>query len=147
MAKKYPLAKRGTMAEAAGVKLDDEAETITLTNPATGKSVTLTPEQMKRAAGRIKPVQSHLPGMEPVTIPEVEEAAKAFAEAKEDQADAAEIAKNREEALIKKMRAHEIRFYHKNGIRIEISETEKAKVKEDQKRPKRDERRHPNATE
>jgi hypothetical protein len=92
-----------------------------------------------------KAEQTHLPGMEPVTIPEVEEAAKAFAEAKEYQSDAAEIAKNAEEVLIGKMKENGIRAYNRNGLIVVVEDTTHAKVKESQK-PKRDER-NPNPKE
>ena len=90
-------------------------------------------------AKRPKAEQTHLPGMEPVTIPEVEEAAKAFAEAKEDQADAADISKNCEASLLVLMKREKITVYHGHGITVVVDATEKAKVKIDQK-PKRDER-------
>lgn len=126
-------------------KAKKDETTVTISHPASGRSVTLTPEKMARLGKRLKAVQTHLPGMEPVTIPEIEEAAEAFAEAKKDCADATEIAKQREADLISKMQKHEIRVYHQHGILVVIDTTDKAKVKQDQRKTERDERRNPAA--
>ena len=82
--------------------------------------------------------QTHLPGMEPITIPEVETAARAFADAKQDHEDAGTIRKNCEETLIRKMKAHEIRFYKGHGLKVTVDTKESAKVKryQEQAKPK-----------
>ena len=116
----------------------------TVTIEAAGKKVTMDADKFASLAKATKArreriTQTHLPGMEPVTIPEVEEAAKAFAEAKEDQADAADISKNCEASLLVLMKREKITVYHGHGITVVVDEKSHAKVKIAQT-PKRDER-------
>lgn len=89
--------------------------------------------------------QSFIPGTEPVTIPEVEEAARAFAEEKENAQDAVDIRKAAELKLIAKMKANGITVYNRNGLIVTVESATHAKVTDAQK-PKRDER-HPSPTE
>lgn len=120
------------------------AKTKGLSAEAREKIVKAQASRWKKARGE----QAELPGMGTPVILEVEDAAQAFAEAKQDQQDAATITKNCEEALIRAMKRYDLRYYNKHGIKIELDTKDKAKVKidADQKKP-RDERRNPNATE
>jgi len=115
-----------------------------------GRTVTTTPEGLRQAAKdlkkQIRTKQQFIPGTEPPTFHDVEEAADAFYEAKEDRDDAAIILDGCKFKLIEAMKKHEIRIYDRNGIRVEINTKDSAKVKKHQAE-KKDKRRNVNVTE
>ena len=82
-----------------------------------------------------RPRQGHLEGMAPPSIEEIDKAAEAYREARDERMELTEEEVVKHQALLDAMHKHELKSYEYDGYTVKVLDTAKVKVKK-KKEPK-----------